>query len=67
MTYALIVPPELLEELVRIRSETGISIRKQILDATWAMVRKTNHSELNEFIDNIEYHSKGKVKPWDLI
>lgn len=39
MTYALIVPPEVLAELVRIRAATGMSIRKQILNATWAWIR----------------------------
>ena len=68
MTYALVVPPELLAELVKIRSKYGISIRKQILDSTWAMVRKTDHSEvLIDFIEDIEVNTKGRVKPWEVI
>jgi len=33
MTYALIIPPELLAKLVPRREKTGISIRKQCLQA----------------------------------
>ena len=68
MTYTLVVPPELLAELVKIRAKYGISIRKQILESTRAMVRKTDYSEvLNNFIDDIEYQTKGRVKPWEVI
>ncbi len=34
MTYALVIPPEFLAELVAIRAATGVSIRQQILGAT---------------------------------
>ena len=40
MTYALIIPPELLAGLVAIRAATGLSIRKQILNATRAWIRE---------------------------
>lgn len=44
MTYALIIPPELLAELVAIRAATGTSIRKQILMATRAWIKECNQS-----------------------
>ena len=44
MTYALIIPPELLAELVAIRAETGMSIRKQILMATRAWIQECNQA-----------------------
>jgi len=44
MTYALIIPPELLAELVVIRSATGMSICKQILMATRAWIKECNQS-----------------------
>lgn len=40
MTYALIVPQELLAELVAIRTATGMSIRRQILNAAWVWVQE---------------------------
>jgi len=44
MTYALIIPPELLAELVVIRAATGMSIRKQILMATRVWIKERNQS-----------------------
>jgi hypothetical protein len=44
VTYALIIPPELLAELVAIRSATGMSIRKQILHATEEWIQECRHS-----------------------
>lgn len=44
MTYALVVPPEILAELVAIRSATGMSIRSQILSATRAWIQECNQS-----------------------
>ncbi len=44
MTYALVIPPELLEELVAVRSATGISIRRQVLDATRAWLEQCKQS-----------------------
>jgi len=44
MSYALIVPPELLADLVAIRSATGMSIRRQILTATKAWIRECRQS-----------------------
>lgn len=44
MTYALIIPPELLAELVAIRAATGMSIRKQILNATRAWIQECRQS-----------------------
>jgi hypothetical protein len=44
MTYALIIPPELLAELVAIRSATGMSIRKQILQATRTWIQECRQS-----------------------
>ena len=44
MTYALIVPPEFLCELVAIRAATGISIRQQMLRATAAWIQANRRS-----------------------
>jgi len=44
MTYALIVPPEFLCELVAIREATGVSIRQQILRATAAWIQANKRS-----------------------
>ena len=44
MTYALIVPPEFLAQLVAIREETGVSIRQQILRATTAWIQANGRS-----------------------
>jgi len=44
MTYALIVPPEFLAELVAIREATGVSIRQQILRATAAWILANGRS-----------------------
>ena len=44
MTYALIVPPEILAELVAIRTATGMSIRKQILKAIRAWIQECRQS-----------------------
>ena len=56
MAYALIVPPELLADLVTIRSATGMSIRKQILNATraWIKERKQESSAANALAANRE-------------
>ena len=34
MTYAVVFPPEIVAELYRIREETGVPIRRQIMNAT---------------------------------
>jgi hypothetical protein len=44
MTYALIVPPEFLAQLVAIREATGVSIRQQILKATAAWIQANGRS-----------------------
>ena len=44
MTYALIIPPELLADLVAIRAATGMSIHKQILNATKAWIKDCKQS-----------------------
>ena len=46
MTYALVIPPELLGELVAVRSATGISIRRQVLDATRSWLEECKQSGL---------------------
>ena len=33
MTYALVIPPDLVAGLFSVREKTGVSIRKQILEA----------------------------------
>ena len=40
MSYSLVIPPEYLADLVAIRMATGISIRKQILDATSSWIKE---------------------------
>jgi hypothetical protein len=56
MTYALVIPPELLAELVAIRSATGMSIRKQILHATeeWIQDCRQSGPAASSFITNKE-------------
>jgi len=44
MTYALVIPPEFLAELVAIRAATGVSIRQQILRATAAWIQANGRS-----------------------
>ena len=44
MTYALVIPPEFLCELVAIREATGVSIRQQILRATAAWIQANGRS-----------------------
>lgn len=44
MTYALVIPPEFLAELVAIRAATGVSIRQQILRATAAWILANGRS-----------------------
>ena len=41
MTYALVVPPDLLSGLYNIREKTGVSIRKQILLAVDRHLRES--------------------------
>lgn len=38
MTYTLVIPPDILDDLARIRAATGISIRRQVLDASRAWI-----------------------------
>jgi len=40
--YSLVIPPDLIKELYEIRERSGISIRKQILDACWRHVNLQN-------------------------
>ena len=39
--YSLVIPPELLPDLVEIRRRTGISIRRQILDSILDHIAKS--------------------------
>ena len=39
--YSLIIPPELVSELYYIREETGVSIRRQILDSIRFHIKKS--------------------------
>jgi len=59
MTYALIVPPEFLAQLVVIREATGVSIRQQILKATAAWILANGRSL--QTADALKSHKE--VKP----
>ena len=47
MAYALVLPPRLLAKLARIRGETGISIRQQILLAVAEWIEAAERSRTN--------------------
>ncbi len=42
--YSLVIPPELLGELCRIREKTGISIRRQIINAISFQIKSEGSS-----------------------
>lgn len=41
MTYALVIPPKYLGDLVKIREKTGKSIRGQILESVELHIKKS--------------------------
>ena len=41
--YSLVIPPEYLKHLVKIREKTGISIRKQILQSIDKHIAKSKY------------------------
>jgi hypothetical protein len=53
MTYAIVVPPKYLGDLVGIREATGVSIRQQILNAIENWINLSNDLEAL-FIQTLE-------------
>lgn len=53
MTYAIVVPPKYLGDLVAIREATGVSIRQQILNAIENWINLINDLEAL-FIQTLE-------------
>lgn len=47
MTYALVIPPQYLGDLVKIREETKISIRKQILQSIEKHIAESKKTKKN--------------------
>lgn len=50
MSYSLIIPPNLVEKMFRIRTNTGISIGRQIILAIEKYVEEMNDSSIDKII-----------------
>ena len=48
MSYSLVIPKDLVTEMYFIREETGISIRKQILEAIKSHVEQSGKQDLDD-------------------
>jgi len=66
MTYALVIPPEYLGDLVAIREESGKSIRKQILESIQNHISKTKEDKENN-APSLSFLEKKKQKSPSLI
>jgi len=59
MTYSIVVPPKLVEDLYHIREATGIPIRQQIIHAIQAYLAEQDEIEA---MSNNEVNENGKFQ-----
>ena len=54
MSYALVIPKELVREMYFIREKTGVSIRKQIIQAIGVHIDEVKQQKLDK--STVAYH-----------